>query len=44
MEINNIYNMDCNKGMNKMIKENQKVDLIVADPLMLYQKNHNFIQ
>lgn len=32
MEINNIYNIDCNKGMNKMIKNNQKIDLIIADP------------
>ena len=42
MEINNIYNMDCNKGMNKMIKENQKVDLIIADPPYVISKKSQF--
>ncbi len=26
MEINNIYNIDCNKGMNKMFKEYQDAE------------------
>ena len=42
MEINNIYNIDCNKGMNKMIKENLKVDLIVADPPYVISKKSQF--
>ena len=42
MEINNIYNIDCNKGMTKMIKENIKVDLIVADPPYVISKKSQF--
>lgn len=32
MQTNKIYNMDCEKGILQLIKENQKVDLIVTDP------------
>ena len=42
MKINNIYNIDCNKGMNKMIKDNQKVDLIIADPPYVISKKSQF--
>ena len=42
MKINNIYNIDCNKGMNKMIKENLKVDLIIADPPYVISKKSQF--
>lgn len=42
MENNNIYNMDCNKGMNKMIKDNIKVDLIIADPPYVISKISQF--
>lgn len=42
MEINNIYNIDCNKGMTKMIKQNIKVDLIVADPSYVISKKSQF--
>lgn len=42
MEINNIYNLDCNKGMNKMIKENLKVNLIIADPPYVISKKSQF--
>lgn len=42
MEINNVYNIDCNKGMNKMIKENIKVNLIVADPPYVISKKSQF--
>lgn len=44
MEINNIYNIDCNKGMTKMIKENIKVDLIVADPPYVISRVLEFIR
>lgn len=32
MEINKIYHQDCFAGMEQMIKEGMKVDLIVTDP------------
>lgn len=32
MNIDTIYNIDCTKGMNQMLKEHYKVDLIIADP------------
>lgn len=42
MDINNIYNIDCIKGMNKMIKKSIKVDLIIADPPYVISKTSNF--
>ena len=42
MEINNIYNIDCNVGMNKMIKAKQKVNLILADPPYVISKKSQF--
>lgn len=42
MVINSIYNIDCNKGMNKMIKDNLKVNLIIADPPYVISKKSQF--
>ena len=42
MEINKIYNMDCIKGMNNMIKKHINVDLIIADPPYVISKESQF--
>lgn len=42
MKINNIYNINCIKGMSKMIKQNIKVNLIVADPPYAISKKSLF--
>ena len=42
MEINKIYNKNCVLGMNKMIKENTKVNLIIADPPYVISKKSQF--
>ena len=39
---NKIQNMDCNKGMDNMIKNQQKVDLIIADPPYVISKESQF--
>lgn len=42
MKINEIYNMDCAKGIEQLIETNQKVDLIVTDPpYLLKNLEHN---
>ena len=38
MEINKIYHQDCFEGMEQMIKEGVKVDLIVTDPPYLFER------
>lgn len=42
MEINKIYNKNCILGINKMIKENLKVNLIIADPPYVISKKSQF--
>ena len=32
MELNRIYNYDCYTGMEEMVREGMKVDLILTDP------------
>lgn len=42
MEINKIYNKNCILGLNRMIKENMKVNLIIADPPYVISKKSQF--
>ena len=42
IQLNNIYNEDCNKLILKMIKKNIKVDLILTDPPYNISRENNF--
>ena len=42
MEINKIYNKNCILGMNKMLKDDMKVNLIIADPPYVISKKSQF--